>query len=171
MAEDSGPSKEELSEKARELDIEGRSTMNKEELAEAVAAAEGGDQSGDQSGDEVGSSQTGRIQAADALGDDDNSLRDTDEAYIGTGVEYRNAAYDTTAPLVSEDEELAAAEEAMKAAEVDRAQRGAQIGRQGHEVDLTHPSERKNASDEAYKNRVKLEEQAREEARQEASDK
>jgi hypothetical protein len=38
------PTKEELLERARELEIEGRSGMNKEELAEAVAAAEEKDQ-------------------------------------------------------------------------------------------------------------------------------
>jgi hypothetical protein len=36
---DKEPTKEELLEEARELDIEGRSTMSKDELAAAVAAA------------------------------------------------------------------------------------------------------------------------------------
>lgn len=45
-AGDDGPTKEQLVERAKELDIEGRSSMNKEQLQEAIAAAEaGGDDS------------------------------------------------------------------------------------------------------------------------------
>lgn len=40
-ASEDGPSKEELYERAQELDIPGRSTMSKEELASAIAEAEG----------------------------------------------------------------------------------------------------------------------------------
>lgn len=43
MTHSEEPTKEELYEKAQELDIEGRSTMDKAELAEAVAAAEAGE--------------------------------------------------------------------------------------------------------------------------------
>lgn len=39
---DDGPSRDELYERAQELDIEGRSDMNKDELAAAVEAAESG---------------------------------------------------------------------------------------------------------------------------------
>lgn len=38
---DDGPTKEELYERAKELDIEGRSKMSKEELAAAIAASTG----------------------------------------------------------------------------------------------------------------------------------
>ncbi len=40
-ATDEGPTKEELLERAREVNVEGRSSMSKEELAQAVEAEEG----------------------------------------------------------------------------------------------------------------------------------
>jgi len=52
------PTKEELEKKAAELNIEGRSTMNKDELEAAIAEAEGGQGGGDNGGDDGGPSGT-----------------------------------------------------------------------------------------------------------------
>ena len=99
---------------------------------------------------------------------DDNSVLLEDEGFVGVSTEYRNAAYDSSKPLRSEDEDAAKVEELAKAAEVETAMRGEQVGFRGFKTDTPHPSERKNLADEALKHRARQDEEARQEARHEA---
>ncbi len=62
--------KEELLEKAKELDVEGRSGMNKEELEKAVADAEGSSEPAD-SGNDTGFSVDGKDSEASDASDED----------------------------------------------------------------------------------------------------
>jgi hypothetical protein len=80
----------------------------------------------------------GRFAAQES---DDNSLATSDDGYVGVSPEYRNAAWDTDKPLLSEDEDARAIEEAAKEREKAREEESARVGFRGYEPNTPHPAE------------------------------
>jgi hypothetical protein len=87
----------------------------------------------------------GRFAAQES---DDNSVAVSDEAYVGVSPEYRNAAYDTDKPKISEDTDQAELERAAKRAELDREAESADIGFRGYKPEHPHPSEARQPASE-----------------------
>lgn len=100
----------------------------------------------------------GRFAAAES---DDNAVAVSEEGYVGVSPEYRNHAYDTEAPLKSEDGDAVKLEEAAKANEIEREKESAKVGHRGYEPNTPHPSEAKTpATDTIERNRAIVEGQA-----------
>lgn len=81
----------------------------------------------------------GRFAAAES---DDNSVFVSDDGYVGTAPEYRNAANEVDRPLQSEDEDQKKIEEAAKEDERLREVAAAKVGFRGYAPETPHPSER-----------------------------
>lgn len=77
----------------------------------------------------------------------ENSSHLDDPAFAGVDTEYRNYAYDTSAPKVAEEGDNAKIEAEAKEREVLTAIQGESIGFRGYETATPHPSERENPAD------------------------
>lgn len=73
---------------------------------------------------------------------DDNSVLLDDPGFVGVSEEYRNAAYDQSKPLASENPAVAEEEQRAAKRELDAAERGRRTGVAGFEVTPQHPTER-----------------------------
>lgn len=111
---------------------------------------------------------------------DDSVLLD-EETYVGTDTIYKNSAYDINKPMHTEPDSsedgtrpgiLLTAEEVVEAEKTaEESEKDHAFGvdgtnpRQTWRTDTAHPSQAKNQSDEALKNRARLDEEARQEVR------
>lgn len=115
---DDDVTKEELYEEAQELDVEGRSKMNKAELAEAVAAAEA-ESDGDGPTEDDASPQetteadtTAEIVADPPAGIDPDSVEDPDASFAEEGANVTDTGWVIKSRREEEDEQHARREAA-----------------------------------------------------------
>lgn len=124
---------------------------------------------------------TGGVEYDETDDNNEDAVLIDDPTYVGTDTIYKNSAYEINKPMLTEpdsDEEgnrpgvmldadgVREAEELAQQTEEDHAfEVDGSNPRQTWRTDTAHPSEAKNQSDEALKNRARLDEEARQEVR------
>lgn len=96
---------EELREQSEYQEVQGRSSMSREELIDAMKAVENGATADDSTVTEVDPEDVVGGGVGTVGGQKDSGERSYDDNYVGVAPEYRNSATIANAPVVDDDDE------------------------------------------------------------------